>query len=104
MRFESDHAFIESTSVIDRYKWIFPGGALVTEMMPSTNTLGEYSVQIVGKNGCLSLSKSFYVDLDTRPPGFDVISDTITCNQPIAIVKHHQWKMMSPTNGTALPG
>jgi len=75
-----------SGSLLSRYKWIFPSGGINTEPSPSTNTPGNYRVQVSGKNGCPSEEKTFYVSIDTRPPRFSFVNDTITCIDPVALL------------------
>ena len=72
---------------ITKYKWIFPSGSIISEASPSTNITGNYSVQVSGKNGCPSEEKAFYVGIDSRPPGFSFINDTITCVHPLALLQ-----------------
>ena len=72
---------------IVKYKWVFPSGDILSDVSPLTNTVGNYFIQVKGYNGCASTNKQFYIGLDTRPPGFNVTTDTITCAQPVATLK-----------------
>ncbi len=72
-----------SNDQIKGYKWIFPSGTTLNVATPETNETGDYTIQVTGANGCIAIDH-FYVDIDTRPPGFDIVTDTITCKNPIA--------------------
>ncbi len=74
---------IMSNEQIKGYKWIFPSGKIVNLATPETNETGAYTIQITGLNGCIAIDH-FHVDVDTRPPGFEAETDTITCRKPIA--------------------
>ncbi|MCB9309059.1 MAG: hypothetical protein H6567_03245 [Lewinellaceae bacterium] len=63
-----------------RYKWRLPNGVFLTDSVIHTNQHGEYSVQLTGANGCVSLAKEFLVLIDSVPPAFTYMSDTITCS------------------------
>lgn len=75
---------VESDVEILRYNWIFPDGSLVNTANPMTNQKGNYRVQVAGLNGCGSINKSFFVDIDKTPPGFSFTTDTINCKNPVA--------------------
>jgi CHU_C Type IX secretion signal domain len=72
---------ITSPDRIKSFKWIYPSGAAYTSITPQTNEIGDYTVRVTGENGCVTLTH-FYVDVDTRPPGFEAQSDTINCLNP----------------------
>jgi subtilisin-like proprotein convertase family protein len=78
---------VSSTSSILRYKWLFPDSSISSEEVISTSFPGRYEIQIVGQNGCLSETDSFYMVINTTPPGFSVTTDTITCKKPTATLK-----------------
>jgi len=72
-----------SPDVLKAYKWIYPSGITSTIFTPETNEIGDYTVRVTGENGCVT-SEQFYVDVDSRPPGFVAQSDTINCTNPLA--------------------
>ncbi|MBC7884544.1 MAG: gliding motility-associated C-terminal domain-containing protein [Saprospiraceae bacterium] len=92
-------AIILSLTTMDsiiRYKWTFPTGLVYADKNPDTNIPGLYRIQITGQNGCPGVIDSFYVGVDTRPPGFVVTTDTITCKKPFATLV-----ASSPENGVS---
>jgi subtilisin-like proprotein convertase family protein len=78
--------FNTSDSLI-RYKWTFPDGFISSERSPLTNRAGNYTLQVVGKNGCLSSIVPFKTKIATDLPVFEFKTDTITCIQPVASLK-----------------
>lgn len=77
---------VGSDSEILRYNWLFPDGSLVNSASPQTNQKGNYRIQIAGLNGCGSINKSFYVEVDKTRPVFSVTTDTINCIQSEALL------------------
>ena len=73
--------FNTSDSLI-RYKWTFPDGFISPDKSPLTNRVGNYTLQVVGKNGCLSSIVPFKTKISSDLPVFEYKSDTITCLQP----------------------
>ena len=74
---------VMSDDSLKAYKWIYPSGTTNNSASPQTNEQGDYTIQVTGQNGCVAIDH-FYIDIDTRPPGFDVQLDTINCVNPIA--------------------
>jgi hypothetical protein len=77
---------VGSDNEILRYNWLFPDGSLVNLASPVTNIKGDYKIQIAGLNGCGSINKSFYIDIDKTPPGFSFQTDTINCYTPNVLI------------------
>jgi CHU_C Type IX secretion signal domain len=96
---------LHAENPISRYKWIFPSGNIITESSPATTMIGTYRVQVTGVNGCPSDEKVFYVGIHAQPPGFTYTNDTVTCREPIALLRagslendvSYQWR--SPSGG-----
>lgn len=102
---------------IKGYKWIYPSGTTINIATPESNELGDYTIQVTGVNGCIAIDR-FHVDVDTRPPGFDVETDTITCRNQVATLSassteadvSYEWKSESgvifdtPIVNTTEPG
>lgn len=75
---------VESDQDIKQYNWVFANSTLHTIANPMTNITGNYTIQIASVNGCASAIKRFYVGINTASPLFTVVTDTITCSQPMA--------------------
>jgi gliding motility-associated-like protein len=77
---------VKADKAIERVKWVFPGNVINHTISPPTQITGLYSVQVIGKNGCPSVTKKFHVAVSTQKPEYTVISDTINCLQSQAIL------------------
>ncbi len=77
----------QSDQTITKYNWLFPDGTLHTIANPATDVQGIYRIQIAGENGCPSINKTFFIGVNTVPPGFSFQTDTITCKESFATLK-----------------
>lgn len=68
------------------YYWSYEGVFLSADPVVNTNTAGNYSVRVTGRNGCIS-SKDFTLVQIWKPASFTVQSDTIRCNKPLVYLR-----------------
>lgn len=85
------------------YRWLYPDGTISNLKNPVISNSGTYKLKVTGENGCPSDELVFRVLVDNQPPGFEFVTDTITCDRPQATIRafsseanvFYEWK--SPT-------
>ena len=60
--------------------WIAPNGDTIRQSNPGFSIGGQYSVQVVGNNHCLTDS-SFIIQVDTSIPSFTLLGDSLNCKR-----------------------
>lgn len=109
---------VDADLTILKHRWVFPDGSIFSEVSPSTDISGDYSIQVTGLNGCPSQNLPFYVDIDSKPPGFFIEKDTLNCVQKEVTLKAqslendvvYQWtnpsglEVTAPSIKTTVPG
>jgi len=82
----TDSVLINIDGAFDQVVWSDANGTIGTDTMFWIDSPGEYQGLFQAENGCLE-NYVFNVLNDFSPPSIDLSADTITCNEPSALIE-----------------